>query len=974
MVSIELTDAKTDYVVGDEFKKPVVTATFSDSTTNNVTNESIFTGYDLSQASSQTVTVSYTYLDITKTETYSINVVAVSTKLKIAVFADVQLCYKSKSSTTSENLGTTANAPLALRDHLKLCKAQNAQVLFMVGDITNNAIEEYYQYFWEIFKGVYGTDSSTYPEIIWNMGNHEWWDKDEHETANAVKLFNDNANIDSQYLEKKSAVPYYLDNKVTIPSYYKVVEGIPFLVVSGENSKGAIGSTLKGEIEDWLSDIAKLPSVQDGGPIYVSYHYPLHTTLTHGHGALNEASVLEDLLKNYPQAIVFTGDTHFPGINERSINQVDFTTINIGSSSYSRMDIQSATMQGEEHFYNLDISKTGAKGTVNGNAGFKSEYTPTIHFVDSLNNNSAKINRYFSNENVNKAQHLGKEWSIPANVTKEKFEYTNARFKSKESANYLYNKDGLNWTSGAKVEFGYKNGQMTVKFPDVEDYHYCEYFKIQVTSNTSNSKTYDVVSNYYKYSTTSEELYFILGELPSGDTYSVKVDAYDFFDNPSTNSLTSSANNLVLVVEPINNQLEKTYTDISKRVNIFDKPEDQNSSIEYYYRGVHSYKFGAVMDRLYYPGGTGADDYISIGYGTGINAAITCAVKNLGENPIKLGITVVDNEGTWKADFDKAYQKEVPANSGWVTLEWNLYSLFGIDGRDAMSQVGLKACSEYEDLENGYEMNFLVAKEDLTGEGEPPIPPRGEVFASGNDATFVLNSISTATGNLTFDVKLDDPSGKVAIAIVNHENMNSDYFGYFDITSATTKDQYAGVFIEDLTDGYRHIVLTFSEITKTVGAKPDTVDRLFIRGSYTTTSGYIDIEPESEPPAIRGTKFSAGDDMPFPLESTPKTTAIVSFDVMFTSGSDTYINVMVGTYSAYNGYFKITPASNGKIYDGVYVTKCIEDDGYLTVTLVCNELTKLNDKPAPTNIEMLYVRGNWSNASGYIDKVSIATK
>lgn len=75
--SIEVSDPKTSYYVGDEFVKPTVIATYSNGSTTDVTESATFTGYDLSTAGNQTVTVSYTNV-LTQTTSYNITVTAVT--------------------------------------------------------------------------------------------------------------------------------------------------------------------------------------------------------------------------------------------------------------------------------------------------------------------------------------------------------------------------------------------------------------------------------------------------------------------------------------------------------------------------------------------------------------------------------------------------------------------------------------------------------------------------------------------------------------------------------------------------------------------------------------------------------------------------------------------------------------------------------------------------------------------------------
>ena len=75
--SIAVSNPKTDFKVGNSFSfGGTVTATFSNSSQLDVTDQAEFSGYNLSQEGNQTVTVSYTYGGTTKTATYTINVAA----------------------------------------------------------------------------------------------------------------------------------------------------------------------------------------------------------------------------------------------------------------------------------------------------------------------------------------------------------------------------------------------------------------------------------------------------------------------------------------------------------------------------------------------------------------------------------------------------------------------------------------------------------------------------------------------------------------------------------------------------------------------------------------------------------------------------------------------------------------------------------------------------------------------------------
>ena len=71
----------TTFTEGDEFNHSgmIVTATYDDSSTKDVSSAATFSGYDMSTTGSQEVTVSYTEGEVTKTATYDITVNAIPT-------------------------------------------------------------------------------------------------------------------------------------------------------------------------------------------------------------------------------------------------------------------------------------------------------------------------------------------------------------------------------------------------------------------------------------------------------------------------------------------------------------------------------------------------------------------------------------------------------------------------------------------------------------------------------------------------------------------------------------------------------------------------------------------------------------------------------------------------------------------------------------------------------------------------------
>ena len=893
-------------------------------------------------------------------------------KLKTAVFADIQLCYKENGSGYTGNAGSVVHAYLALKNHLAFCKAQDVDVILMNGDITNNAVEKYYELYESAFTSVYGTDESQYPEIVWNMGNHEWWDIYEHETAEAVSMFKEHARIQTDNLVRQSEVKFSLDDQETLPTYYKVINGVPFLAISGENSNGEIGSAMQSELSSWLREISELPSVQNGGPIYVAYHYALSTSLTHGNGSLPQyCGVLEELLEEYPTAIVFTGDTHYSGVNERAINQVDFTTINIGSSSYSRMDKMSASMGADEHFYNMAVRGSKASDIMVGNAQYKYEYTPTIHIMNSMDNQSTVINRYFSADDANDAVKLNGAWTIPAYSSPDNFEYTNDRIGNTEYAHSLYGANGVSWADDAQVSFGVNNGQMTVRFPDTNEYHYTEHFKIDVTGSTT--KTYDVVSNYYKYSNEKENLYFILEDLPAmGSGYSVKVTAYDYFDNPSLNYLTSNVNDSSACVDPIDNALSLTYSDISTRMNLDDVVSGSNSSLEYYYNGVMRYNAGATLNRLVCDEGdiASASDYIDIGNNNNVRPIVTAKVKNLTNEALTFGITVVRaSDGEW-FDFTVENRKDVAGNADWTLLQWDLTEAFNLVGRSDLKQVVIKVCSSGYDAE-GYVMHFLMDDVDLLA-GEEVDRNRGEAFNGELGKSIDLSTpIQLSAGSMHIDFKFTSANNTYLNIILG--DGWSAYFGYFQINANGTLADggYDGVSISPLDDGYFRVTFNFAQITKVTGSL-EKINLVYIRGDdWSTATGYIDINSDADAEIVRGVPFSADNDFGADIPNMQMTETFV-VDIKFTSSAETYLNFILFNGSNWSdclGYFQVN--GNGTITNtpGVSISG-LSSDGYYRVTINLSQVTKVIEGASLDNITSIntfYLRGGWTTASGYID-------
>ncbi|MBR3646926.1 MAG: bacterial Ig-like domain-containing protein [Paludibacteraceae bacterium] len=101
----------TTFHTGDAFSYEgmTVTATYADASTQDVTANATFSGYDMDNAGEQTVTVSYTENEVTKTATYDITVNAPATLSSITLSGTYPTEFTQGDAFSSEGIVVTAN-------------------------------------------------------------------------------------------------------------------------------------------------------------------------------------------------------------------------------------------------------------------------------------------------------------------------------------------------------------------------------------------------------------------------------------------------------------------------------------------------------------------------------------------------------------------------------------------------------------------------------------------------------------------------------------------------------------------------------------------------------------------------------------------------------------------------------------------------------------------------------------------------
>ena len=117
---------------------------------------------------------------------------------------------------------------------------------------------------------------------------------------------------------------------------------------------------------------------------------------------------------------------------------------------------------------------------------------------------------------------------------------------------------------------------------------------------------------------------------------------------------------------------------------------------------------------------------------------------------------------------------------------------------------------------------------------------------------------------------------------------------------------------------------------------------------------------------MEGATFNAGADNTILTECT-KNLDYLSFDYKITSGEAFNIALMPN-WDSYYGYFAFDSNGNLDPYNGVTLEKL--ENGYIRVTFDMKALTKISGTPN-TALEFLYIRGNWTTATGEITNICL---
>lgn len=410
--------------------------------------------------------------------------------------------------------GPMHKVPLALRN---ITSQGSFDAMILLGDLTNAGRRDEYNQLIKVFEDksnfIYPVDC-----FLFMMGNH------------------DNYSISARYIYQKSLKPFNSGESYPLRTY-SVIKGYPFITVSMLSSSNnditdpsAGTEAYPDDTVDWLAlRMERAQKECPGKPIFVFTHMPPRWTTygtwsEYGNGEAWCMKVLNPVLNKYPQAVVFSGHTHYPigdprsihqGANPDSKRQNYYTVINTSSTSYC--EIPYGVVDDGVIPFGYDCVTEGL-------------------IVNELANGDIEIRRYdtYRNEEISPDS----RWILKAPFDGSQFTYADLRDADDNPlGKVLYDgKPAPCFSEDSSIALETNSSYVTVTFPQAADNDCVFRYSVVVKDMELNEEvaTASVFSLFYLNSDMPKTLSRTFDGLVQGKEYSIEVRAYDSYENAST--------------------------------------------------------------------------------------------------------------------------------------------------------------------------------------------------------------------------------------------------------------------------------------------------------------------------------------------------------------------------------------------------------------------------------------------------------
>lgn len=403
--------------------------------------------------------------------------------------------------------------PRALRN---ITSHGSLDAMVLVGDLTNSGKRDEYDQLVQVFRDK-SNFANTVDGFIFMMGNHDNYSSSALYTfQKSLKSFNDG---DSYPLHT-----------------YSVIKGYPFISLSmfgsssndvGDSSAGA--EAYPDDMVEWLEQrMSRAQQECPGKPIFVFTHMPPRWTsygtwTEYGNGEAWCMKALNPVLNKYPQTVVFSGHTHYPlgdprsihqGANPDSERQNYYTVINTASTTYC--EIPGGVV--DDGVKPLDYDRV-TEGMI----------------VNELANGDIEILRYDTYRNEEIAP--DKRWILKAPFDGSQFTYADLRDADDNPMGKTLHdgKPAPDFSEDSFLELDATFTSVKVTFPQATDNDCVFRYSIAVTDVQLDEVVAEasVFSLFYLNSDMPKVLSHDLSGLMPGRQYNVEVRAYDSYENAS---------------------------------------------------------------------------------------------------------------------------------------------------------------------------------------------------------------------------------------------------------------------------------------------------------------------------------------------------------------------------------------------------------------------------------------------------------
>ena len=248
--------------------------------------------------------------------------------LRFAVTSDIHTRAPQTVSVTQDEMDASLLRTTGVFRHsyqyAEMSDYKNVDAVIVVGDYTDNGTA--YEY--ASFKSVVRAEMQDGTELLICLGNHEFLDTNE-------------SGADAATTNTYARFEQYFGHA---PDTHTVIGGYHFIGISPDRYGGRNYSAEKAA---WLEEQLQIAAADDPTgqkPIFIYEHispaYSVYgSSKTADPNAAYAAINTGNVMKNYPQVVLFSGHSHRPTTDPSSIMQSDYTVLGTGTMAYGCYEI-----------------------------------------------------------------------------------------------------------------------------------------------------------------------------------------------------------------------------------------------------------------------------------------------------------------------------------------------------------------------------------------------------------------------------------------------------------------------------------------------------------------------------------------------------------------------------------------------------------------------------------------------------------